>query len=159
MIQRKKKTSGKGIKRSPEYNEMLLASRFLEINWDHIAKCTLPGTSEYCSGLCDSHPQAFSGNPGALQIQRNPLQALKYSQAVKTQGSKPGGFARLLISLSILLAFFRIWRLRPDQEVLSPARSSLYQHLVVFLNSAERKGGSKAAPSNEVHQQSLLCVN
>jgi len=135
---------------------MLLASRFAEINWDHIAKCTLSETSEYCSGLCDSHPQALWRYPGALQIQRNPLQALEYSQAVKTQGSKPGGFTRLLISLSVLLAFFRVWRLRPDQEELSPARSILYQHLVVSLNSTERKGGSKAAPSNEVHQESVL---
>lgn len=154
-----KKTSGKGIKRSQDYNEMLLASRFAEINWDHIAKCTLSETSEYCSGLCDSHPQALWRYPGALQIQRNPLQALEYSQAVKTQGSKPGRFTRLLISLSVLLAFFRVWRLRPDQEVLSPARSILYQHLVVSLNSTERKGGSKAAPSNEVHQESVLYMN
>lgn len=96
-----------------------------------------------------------------LQMQKRALQSPENLQAVRSQKSKSGELASLLISLHSPLGFFKVWRLytRPGGAEPSQKHCFISTFLFLWISKVERKQGSKEAPSDDVHQGSVLWVN
>lgn len=96
-------------------------------------------------------------SPGCSRQRRESLENL---QGMRGQKSKSGEFASSLLSPHSPLGFFKVWRLYTRSAGAEPSWKHCFINALLFLwiRIVERKQGSKAALSREVHQGSDLWV-